>query len=206
MASDGHRPAVELVALLASAGGLGALSIVLRDLPAEFAAALVVQQHLGGNTSVLPTILARRSRMPVGWALDAQQVKPGNVIVCPPGRHMELMPDGSCSLRKLEGRLERRFDVLLASMASSYGARCLAVVLSGAGRDGAEGTLAMKSAGSLVIAQSPETAEYPSMPLAAAEAGADLVLPVYEIGRVLIDIIEGPAGLDRFGQKQDDRR
>src|SRR5882724_4441525 len=136
MATDADGPAVEVVALLASAGGLEALSIVLRDLPAEFPAAVVVQQHLGGHSSVLPTILARRTRQRVGWALDGQLVKPGQVVVCPPGTHMELMPDGSCCLRKMEGHLELRFDVLLTSMASSYGARGLAVVLSGSGRDG----------------------------------------------------------------------
>ncbi|BBY22085.1 hypothetical protein MSTO_22900 [Mycobacterium stomatepiae] len=86
---------------------------------------------------------------------------------------------------------ERRFDVLLASVASSFGPRALAVVLSGSGRDGAEGVAAMKRAGAIVIAQSPETAHYPSMPIAAAKAGADLVLPVHDIGGVLARIVEG---------------
>jgi two-component system chemotaxis response regulator CheB len=193
MASDTHRPAVEVVALLASAGGLDALSIVLGDLPMDFPAAVVVQQHLGGNTSVLPTILGRRTRLRVGWARDGQMLTPGHVSVCPPGVNMELMPDGSCRLRRVEVPGERRCDVLLASIASSYGARGLAVVLSGSGRDGAEGTAAMKRAGALVIAQSPDTAAYPSMPIAAAQAGASPVLPTYEIGRVLIDMVEGAA-------------
>src|SRR5258705_9038654 len=131
MASEAQRSAVEVVALLASAGGLDALSIVLADLPTEFPAAVVVQQHLGGGyCSVLPSILGMRSQHRVGWARDGQMLTPGQVIVCPPGVDMELMPDGSCCLRALEGIGMRRFDTLLASMASSYGARGLAVVLS----------------------------------------------------------------------------
>lgn len=189
MASDLEREPIEVVALLASAGGLEALSIVLRDLPARFPAAVVVQQHLGGHASVLPTILATRSRHPVEWARDGQLLTPGQFVVCPPGVHLELRPYGSISLRPLGTPYEPRFDVLLASMATSYGPRGVGVVLSGAGRDGAEGTAAMKRAGATVIAESPETAQYPSMPTAAAEAGADLVLPVYDIGQALVDLI-----------------
>ncbi len=66
MTNSEPRPPVELVVLLASAGGLDALSIVLHDLPTEFAAAVVVQQHLGGLSSVLPTILGRQT--PIGSA------------------------------------------------------------------------------------------------------------------------------------------
>ncbi len=191
MATDALRPAVELVALLASAGGLDPLSIILRDLPAEFPAAILVQQHLGGHSSVLPAILGARTAHPVDWARGGQRVLPGQVLVCPPGVHMELKPDGLCRLHPIKAPGERRFDVLLASLASSYGPRCLAVVLSGSGRDGAEGTVAMRRAGAVVIAQSPETAQFPSMPIAAARAGADLVLPIAEIGRVLTDVVEG---------------
>lgn len=112
-------------------------------------------------------------------------------MVCPPGVHLELTPDGRCRLRDTEALGERRLDVLMESVARSYGARSVAVVLSGSGQDGAAGTAAMKRAGAIVIAQSPDTAQYPSMPNAAAQAGADLVLPIHEIGHVLADIVAG---------------
>jgi CheB methylesterase len=191
MTTDARRPAVELVVLLASAGGLDALSIVLRDLPTEFPAAVVVEQHLGGLSSVLPTILGRQTPHRVSWAQDGRAVVPGQVVVGPPGVHLELAPDGRCRLRETEALGERRFDVLLASVARSYGPRSVAVMLSGSGQDGAVGTVAMKRAGAIVIAQSPDTAQYSSMPIAAARAGADLVLPIHEIGRVLADIVAG---------------
>jgi CheB methylesterase len=191
MATDEARPAIELVALLASAGGLDAFSVVLGDLPDEFPAAVVVEQHLGGLTSVLATILGRRTPHRVSWAHDGDAVTPGQVVVCPPGVQLELTPDGRCRLRATEAPGERRFDVFMESVAQSYGPRSVAVVLSGSGRDGAAGTAAMKRAGAIVIAQSPDTAQYASMPIAAARAGADLVLPIHEIGRVLADIVNG---------------
>lgn len=191
MATAPHRPAVDLVVLVASAGGLDALSIVLHDLPAEFAAAVVVQQHLGGLSSVLPKLLGRQTPHQVSWAQDGRTVVPGNVVVCPPGVDLELMADGCCRLRQMATSGERRFDVLLASVAASYGARSVAAILSGSGQDGAIGTVAMKRAGAVVIAQSPDTAQYASMPIAAARAGADLVLPLHEIGRALAGIVDG---------------
>lgn len=191
MTTDAHRPGVELVVLMASAGGLEALLAVLGDLPAELGAPIVVQQHLGGQSSVLPMILQRSTARPVCWARDRQTIEPGPVIVCPPDMHMELMTDRTCRLRRMGSISERRFDVLLVSVADSYGPRALAVVLSGSGRDGAQGVTAMKRAGAVVIAQSPASATYPSMPIAAAEAGADLILPVHDIGGVLASIADG---------------
>lgn len=191
MASDPHRPAVEVVVLLASAGGLDALSTVLNDLPGDFPAAIVVQQHLGDHDSVLPAILRRQTAQQVRWARDGRPVCPGQAVVCPPGMHLEMTPDGRCHLRPIRDLGVRRFDVLLRSVARSYGPRSVAVVLSGSGQDGAAGTAAMKRAGAIVIAESPDTARYSSMPLAAARAGADVVLPINRIARVLTDVVEG---------------
>lgn len=191
MATNGHGPGVAVVALLASAGGLEALSTVLCDLPPDFPAAVVVQQHLGGNTSVLPTILGRLTGRSVGWAREGQALTPGQVIVCPPEMLLELTPDGRCRLHSGLNHGTQGSDVLLASVASSYGPRGAAAVLSGSGHDGAAGTVAMKRAGAIVIAESPSTARYPSMPVAAARAGADLVLDIDEIGQVLSSIVAG---------------
>ncbi|HET9892028.1 MAG TPA: chemotaxis protein CheB [Mycobacterium sp.] len=191
MATSGHGPGVAVVALLASAGGLEALSTVLRDLPPDFPAAVVVQQHLGGHTSVLPTILGRLTGRSVGWAREGQTLQPGQVVVCPPGMLLELTPDGRCRLQSGLNHGTQGSDVLLTSVASSYGPRGAAVVLSGSGHDGAAGTVTMKRAGAIVIAESPSTARYPSMPIAAARAGADLVLDIDEIGQVLSSIVAG---------------
>lgn len=190
MADDGC-PGIESVALLASAGGLEALSTILRDLPPDFPAAVVVQQRLGSHNSVLSTILRRLSGRSASWAVQAQVLAATEVVVCPAGMLLEVPSDGCCHLRDAAEHGAQGSDVLLASMARSYGPRSVGVVLSGSGHDGAAGTAAMKRAGAVVIAESPDTARYQSMPIAAARAGADLVLPVQEISHVLADIVGG---------------
>jgi two-component system, chemotaxis family, protein-glutamate methylesterase/glutaminase len=118
MTTETRRPAVELVVLLASAGGLNALSAVLHDLPAS-----LEPPSSFNSTSAASRARCRRSWADrqhwVSWALDGQVVSPGQVIVCPPEMHMELTPDGSWWLRRMQTLGERRFDVLLASVANA---------------------------------------------------------------------------------------
>src|SRR3712207_6253607 len=183
---------VEVVALVTSAGGLGALSVVLRELPEDFPAAVVVAQHLGGHGSSLLEILQRRIALPVEWARDVALICPGRVTVCPPRSVLEILPDRSCAVRPSTGAIEERpLDTLLASIGDSFGASAVGVVLTGMGRDGAAGTAALRAAGGVTIAQDEETAEHPGMPRAAAEAGAHLVLPLHEIGLVVADVVAG---------------
>ena len=75
---------VEVVTLVTSAGGLGALSVVLRELPEDFPAAVVVAQLLGGQGSSLLDILERRIALPLEWARDGGRICAGRVTVCPP--------------------------------------------------------------------------------------------------------------------------
>ena len=185
------RAGGDVVALVTSAGGLEALSVVLRDLPADLPVAILVQQHLGGQASVLPKILSRRTGRDVAWVVDGRPAAAGSVGVCPPRHQLEVLPDGTCALTELAPSGNRPHDALLTSLADSLGPRAVAVVLTGSGSDGAAGVAAVKTAGGVVIAQSEDTAEYPSMPRAAAAAGADLVLPLHEIGGVVADVVRG---------------
>src|SRR3712207_6520340 len=81
---NGTTGRVDVVALVTSAGGLEALSAVLRGLPEDFPAAVVVGQHLSGQGSTLVEILGRRTRLPVEWARDGSALRAGHVTVCPP--------------------------------------------------------------------------------------------------------------------------
>lgn len=183
----------DIVAVVTSAGGLDALSAVLADLPPGFAAAVLVGQHLGAE-SALVDILARRVTLPVEWAGEGMRLEPGRIYVGPPHMRLEVLPDRTCALSPLlrELLVEKPLDALLASVADSCGARGLAVVLTGMGRDGATGARAVRAAGGAVIVQSAGSAAYPEMPRAAAEAGAaDLVLPLADIGRAVVDLMAG---------------
>ncbi|HEX6902985.1 MAG TPA: chemotaxis protein CheB [Thermoanaerobaculia bacterium] len=186
-------PSVDVIALVASAGGLEALTAVLRELPADLPAAVVVGQHLAGYASQLVQILRRRIALPIVWAEDGARLAPGHIFVAPSRKRLEVMPDGAFAVSPGDGGLrDRPLDVLLASLADSFGPRALGVVLTGMGSDGAAGARALKGAGGIVIVQSEDTAEQPSMPRSAIEVGAaDLVLPLYEIGRVVADVVSG---------------
>ncbi|MFN8473688.1 MAG: chemotaxis protein CheB [Anaerolineae bacterium] len=184
--------AFDIVALASSAGGIEALVTVLRALPADFPAAILVLQHMRGP-STLPDVLQRRCALTVAWAVDGAPITPGHVFVCPPMRALEVFPDHTCHIPPdVRGGMQKPIDTCLVSLAESYGERALAVILSGLLNDGAAGVQAIKAAGGTVIVQSEDTAEQPSMPRAALDTGVvDLVLPLSEIGPVLADVVAG---------------
>ena len=191
---DGTASArAEVIGLVTSAGGLQALTAVLRALPADLPAAVVVAQHLGGQGSQLVEILARRTALPVAWARTGEPVAPGTVTVCPPRSRLEVLPDRTCAVTaRATAPDDRPLDALLVSLAESVGESAVGVVLTGMGSDGTAGAKALRAAGGLVIAQSEDTAEHPAMPRAAATAGAtDLVLPLHDIGPALVDAALG---------------
>lgn len=184
----------DVVALVASAGGLSALNQVLLSLPEDFGAALVIVQHLDLDSS-LAEILSRRSPLPVQWIADRDSLRPGHIYVCPPRHLLEVRPDAACSLRPMEPdhRL-RPIDYFLVSLAASFGRRSMVVVLTGMGRDSAAGSEAVSQAGGMVLVQSPDSAEHSTMPSAVIDVGvADLVLPLPELGRVIADAVAGRA-------------
>ncbi|TQS40430.1 chemotaxis protein CheB [Cryptosporangium phraense] len=184
-------PSVDVLVLVASAGGLGAISAVLRTLPADPPVAIVVAQHLGGHGSALVDILGRRVDVPVRWAADGDVLVRGEVRVAPPRSVLEVLPDGALSVSPLRKPYEP-LDILLSSLADSFANRVAAVVLSGMGRDGAVGAKAVRDAGGIVLAQSPDSAEHAGMPAAAIAAGAtDLVVDLYDIGPLLLDVVRG---------------
>ncbi|HEY8974767.1 MAG TPA: chemotaxis protein CheB, partial [Burkholderiaceae bacterium] len=192
----------DVVGIIASAGGLEAISAVLADLQPGFGAAIVVGQHLGGESGLVD-ILARRIALPVVWAGDGMILEAGRVHVTPPRLLLEVHPDFSCALSPSLGLArDRPLTVLLQSLADSVGDRALAVVLTGMGSDGAGGARAVKMAGGAVIAQSEETSDHPDMPRAAVIAGAvDLVLPLREIGSTISRVMSG----GRFPQPRNER-
>jgi two-component system chemotaxis response regulator CheB len=187
-------PAFWIVALAASAGGLAALSRVLSDLPADFPAAVVVVQHLDPHhRSWMAEILARRVHLRVKQAEEGESLLPGTVYLAPPGRHLLVRPPG---VLELSDAAQVHFvrpsaDLLFSSLADSFGDRVIAVVLSGSGRDGADGVREVKREGGMVIAQDEASSEFFGMPGAAARTGdVDRVVPLDEIGDLLVDLTD----------------
>lgn len=194
---NAHDPfaRLQVVALVASAGGLSALAAVLHALPAGFPGAVVIVQHLDPHhRSMLPQILAKRTELAVKQADGGDVLAPGMVYIAPPDNHLLVKHDGTLSLSHSEPvrYVRPSGDILFESVAAACGARAIAVVLTGTGSDGSDGIQAIKKHGGTVIVQDRATAEYQGMPMSAVETGlVDLELPLDEIGRALVDLVVG---------------
>ncbi|MEU5263826.1 chemotaxis protein CheB [Amycolatopsis sp. NPDC021455] len=180
-----------VVALVASAGGLDALSQVLGPLPADLPAAVLVAQHLDpSRTSQLTAILARRTALPVGEAADGGELVPGAVLVVPAARHLLVTSAARIGLLDTGALPPARpsADLLLATLAVTCGARALAVVLTGRGTDAQIGIRAVVHCGGTVFAQDEGTSAHFGMPGAAIGTGlVRAVLPLAEIGKAIVD-------------------
>lgn len=194
----------ELVVVGSSAGGIEALSILVSSLPKDFPAPIVLAQHLDPfRPSNLDQILERRSTLPIIVVQDNARLEPGKVYVTPSNRHVTIR-DGQVRLEGDHGNRPRpSVDLLLSSAAEAYGDRLIAVILTGSGSDGAAGAIEVKKAGGTVIIQNPETARYPSMPLALPPTAVDHIADLEQIGALLYDLAKG-VELPRPQEKVDD--
>ncbi|WP_447983019.1 chemotaxis protein CheB [Nitrospira sp. Nam74] len=194
----------DIVAIVSSAGGLGAVRDVLSQLPADFLASIVIVQHLDPrHRSLMAGILNRHTKLMVQEAREGDCLAPGHVYLAPPNRHLLVNPDRSLSLSQSElvHFLRPSGDLLFESVAASHKDRAIAVVLTGTGSDGAMGVRAIKKMGGTVIAQNPDSAEFRGMPEAAINTKlVDFVLPLADIAEALTLLVgqepphEGSAG------------
>lgn len=167
----------------ASVGGPSALATVLGGLPSDFPLPVLVVQHMAkGFGEGLTKWLDENAQIGVGLAIDGAPLAPG-VWVAPDGAHLRLDRSMRLSLdRKTRNGPHRpSLDALFESLASAVGEAAVGVVLTGMGRDGAEGVGSLRKAGGLAIAQDEKTSAVFGMPGAAIEAGVDLVLPLEEL-------------------------
>ncbi len=168
---------LDVVAVAASTGGPTALQTLVRGLPANLPAAVLVVQHIPpGFTRALAARLAARGALPVTEAEDGQVVQTGRVLIAPAGTHMRVeRRRGAVRVRlgaEPRDSLHRpSADVLMDAVATAYGARALGVVLTGMGADGVAGLRALRAVGARTLAESPETCVIYGMPKAALEAG-----------------------------------
>lgn len=160
-----------VVGLGASAGGLEALERFFDKAPCDSGAAFVVVMHLARDfKSVLDELLARHTRMPVRPVQDGSPLEADTVYVIQPATEIEVVGNvfrvAGRPASTTSGRISS-IDILLHSIANSWQEKGAAVILSGSGSDGAHGAIAIHSGGGVVCAQSPETAKFDSMPIAA---------------------------------------
>src|ERR1700756_5253208 len=171
-APDADGPS-RVVGIGASAGGLEAVSELLRHLPDNTGMTFVFIQHLEPRqTSRLTDILSRITDMPVEVASDQLRMKRNHIYVMPPGVDITL----SDGLLVLERRTESAgrhlpIDYFFHSLAKEQGSKAVAIILSGMGHDGAAGLKSVKEEGGTTIAQDKPSAQHRSMPASAIDSG-----------------------------------
>ena len=204
-------PFVPVCAIGASAGGVTALQALFRRLPVDLGLAYVVILHLSPDQpSALTEILASCTRMSVLQVEDGPTLKPNCVYVIPPDRELVIQGDSVMARAFTEPRWQRApIDMFFRSIAAGRGDG-IAVVLSGAGSDGASGVRAVKEAGGVILVQEPAEAGFGSMPQNAIATGAvDFVAPIHLLAERLADVArskEAVRSLDMDSGADDLRR
>ena len=185
----------DIIVIGASAGGVEAVSTVVRALPADLPAAVFVVVHFPVDSrSLLPQILQRAGQLPAEHAREGETIRTGRIYVAPPGRHL-LIEDGT--VRLVRGPRENgaipAVDPLFRSAARWHRERVLGVVLTGSLDDGTAGLVAIKHRGGVTVVQDPAGALYDGMPRSAVEnAPVDHVVPLEQIGRLLDSLARTP--------------
>jgi two-component system, chemotaxis family, protein-glutamate methylesterase/glutaminase len=199
-ARKGNQPGIErfhqrdIVVIGGSAGSLGPLKRLVSSLPGDLPVAIFITVHVSPEApSILPAILTRSGRMPAVHPLNRQPIMKSTIYLAPPDQHL-LIEDG-CVLASRGPRenLHRpAIDPLFRSAARAYGPRVIGIVLSGLQDDGSSGLMAVKLRGGLAVVQDPAEAAFPEMPERAWHyAGAEYVLPVAGIERLLVNSVNG---------------
>lgn len=186
----------QLVVVGTSLGGLKALMTLLEALPPGLAVPIVAVQHRGtdGQGQTLAGLLQEYTRLTVLEAEDKMAIEAGAIYLAPADYHLLVESPGRLALSTDAPVRAARpsIDVLFETAAEAYGPRLLAVLLTGASADGAEGVATVKARGGRVIVQDPATAESAVMPAAGiAAAQVDYIVPLEHIGRYVASLVEG---------------
>ena len=197
-----------IVGIGASAGGLEAVSELLRYIPGKTGLAFVVVQHLDpSHKSSLSEILSRITHIPVEEARDGTVVEANHAYVIPPNKGLYI-ETGVLHLtpRQLHEVPNLPVDQFFCSLAADRQHRSIGVILSGTSSDGVEGCKVIKEAGGITFAQTEASAKYWGMPQSAVDAGCvDFVLSPKEIAEKLVQIgahpyVSNDAGQEEFGE------
>jgi two-component system chemotaxis response regulator CheB len=184
----------QVVGIGASTGGPGAIAHILRAIPSNFHPPILVVLHMGEpfGASFADWLDSQTSR-PVSYAKEGMLVADlsGQVVLAPPNWHMEVR-GGRLRVSQAPERHSCRpsVDVLFESLAAEYGSSATTCLLTGMGRDGAAGTLAVRRAGGLTFAQDEASCIVYGMPREAVMLNAvDHVLPLTEIAPALVRMV-----------------
>lgn len=180
-----------VVGLGASAGGLDPLQRFFENTPSDCGMAFVVVLHLSPkHESSVDAILRGSTAMRVIQVTQSLRIEANHIYVIAPNKQLQ-MNDGHIELLPMARPRGRHIaiDLFFRTLAKTHGTRAISIVLSGSGADGAAGIACIKEGGGITFAQSPDEAEYESMPQSAIDTGAvDFVLPVVDIPQRMVEL------------------
>jgi two-component system chemotaxis response regulator CheB len=185
-----------IVVMGASVGGVAAYQAIVRALPADFPAPILLVQHIGARRSILPQLLQHLGPLTARHPLNGERLVAGVIYVAPPDRHMTVAR-GRIELAAgpKENYTRPAIDPLLRSAAAAYGERVIGVVLTGGLDDGTAGLQAVKRCGGVAVVQDPAGAEEPSMPHNAMRfVDVDHCVPLAGIAPLLVELVRGGVG------------
>jgi two-component system, chemotaxis family, protein-glutamate methylesterase/glutaminase len=199
-----HSASVQAVAIGVSTGGPNALSTVLGQLPGTLAVPVFVVQHMPPVfTKLLAERLASKSALRVTEAADGDEIRAQHVYLAPGNYHMSVGSNGGAKVIRTtqepqENSCRPAVDVLFRSIADTYGAGSLGIILTGMGQDGLRGCERMRETGGQILAQDEASSVVWGMPGFVARAGlADKVVPLDEVASEIVRRVEvgrmGPA-------------
>ena len=191
-----RAPATRLVAIAASTGGPRALAEIIPALSGSLDAAVLIAQHMpAGFTASLAARLDRLAALPVREARHDDVLLSGHVYVAPGGLHLQVISSGGVLRTVVSTAPDDRgvrpsADRLLVSVADTVGDRAIGVVLTGMGRDGAEGLRRIRAVGGFGIVQDRQSCTVSGMPVAAlGHAGADRVADLRDVARAILEAV-----------------
>ncbi|MGA4637287.1 chemotaxis response regulator protein-glutamate methylesterase [Pseudomonas solani] len=181
----------QLVAIGASAGGPASLAQLLKQLPADFSPAVVLVQHVDETFAAgMAEWLGSESHLPVRLAREGEPPQPGQVLLAGTNNHMRLLRNGELAYTEEPSSHVYRpsIDVFFDSLVEHWQGDAVGVLLTGMGRDGAQGLKNMRERGYLTIAQDQATSAVYGMPKAAAALDAAMeILPLQRIAPRLVE-------------------
>jgi two-component system, chemotaxis family, protein-glutamate methylesterase/glutaminase len=178
-----------------SAGGLDAYVRLLRHLPADMGAAVVIVNHLRTVATQLHDILPRYTEMPVELITERLLIQPNHVFIIPEQRDLHVL-DGEFRLKPISKPRgwPDVITVFLRSLTEHWDGKLIAVIVSGYDGDGAAALCGIKEVGGITIAQKFDTAGQPDMPESAVASGCiDFILSPEDIARKIADVAHAVA-------------
>lgn len=184
----------DIILIGASTGGPNAIEKIVSEFEKDLNAAVLIVQHMpSGFTKTFAERLNRRCQLEVLEASDGIKIEKNKVYIAPGGYHMIVRDKGIIEVNKDEPiwGVRPAVDKLFISAASIYKSKILSIILTGMGRDGAEGTVVVKMNNGTTIAQDEKSSVIYGMPKSAYETGSvDYVLPLKDIASKIKSLIK----------------